>query len=64
LTKDIEAPRPKDTDQHDAQGQPIREPVSDTDARLAYVAVTRTRHHLDLGGLSWINTHSTEASAG
>ncbi|WP_445529496.1 UvrD-helicase domain-containing protein [Streptomyces cyslabdanicus] len=48
---------PKDTDQHDAQGRPIPEPVSDTDARLAYVAVTRARHHLDLGGLSWINTH-------
>ncbi|MFF7723712.1 UvrD-helicase domain-containing protein [Streptomyces luteogriseus] len=50
-------PPPKDTDQHDAQGRPIPEPVSDTDARLAYVAVTRARHHLDLGGLSWINTH-------
>ncbi|MER6563482.1 UvrD-helicase domain-containing protein [Streptomyces sp. NPDC001027] len=50
-------PPPKDTDQHDAQGRPIPEPVSGTDARLAYVAVTRGRHHLDLGGLSWINTH-------
>ncbi|MEY9490910.1 superfamily I DNA/RNA helicase [Streptomyces calvus] len=45
-------PPPKDSDQHDAQGQPIPEPVSSTDARLAYVAVTRARHHLDLGGLS------------
>lgn len=27
--------------------------VSDTDARLAYVAVTRARHQLDLGGLAW-----------
>ncbi|WP_405669580.1 UvrD-helicase domain-containing protein [Streptomyces sp. NBC_01530] len=52
-------PPPKDTDQHDAQGLPIPEPVSDTDARLAYVAVTRARQHLDLGGLSWINTHPT-----
>jgi hypothetical protein len=25
------------------------------EARLAYVAVTRARHHLDLGGLSWID---------
>ncbi|AZQ40161.1 DNA helicase [Streptomyces cyaneochromogenes] len=56
-------PPPKDTDQHDAQGQPIPEPISDTDARLAYVAVTRARHHLDLGGLSWINTHPTALSA-
>ncbi len=57
-------PPPKDTDQHDAQGRPIPEPVNDTDARLAYVAVTRARHHLDLGGLSWINTHPTTASSG
>ncbi|UNZ18055.1 UvrD-helicase domain-containing protein [Streptomyces sp. 891-h] len=27
--------------------------VSDADARLAYVAVTRARHQLDLGGLAW-----------
>jgi superfamily I DNA/RNA helicase len=56
-------PPPKDTDQHDAQGRPIPEPVSDTDARLAYVAVTRARRHLDLGGLSWINTHPTMCNA-
>ena len=48
-------PPPKDTDQHDDQGRPIPEPVNDTDARLAYVAVTRARQHLDLGGLSWID---------
>ncbi|TQJ55978.1 UvrD-helicase domain-containing protein [Streptomyces sp. SLBN-115] len=50
-------PEPKDTDQHDAQGRPIPESVSDTDARLAYVAVTRARSRLDLGGLSWIDRH-------
>ena len=50
-------PPPKDTDQHDDQGRPVPEPVNDTDARLAYVAVTRARQHLDLGGLSWITTH-------
>ncbi|WP_406318558.1 UvrD-helicase domain-containing protein [Streptomyces sp. NBC_00118] len=49
-------PPPKDTDQLDAQGQPIPEPINETDARLAYVAVTRARHRLDLGGLSWIDT--------
>ncbi|MCZ4607719.1 UvrD-helicase domain-containing protein [Streptomyces sp. Lzd4kr] len=54
-------PAPKDTDDRDAQGQPIPGPVSDTDARLAYVAVTRAREHLDLGGLSWINTHPTSS---
>jgi hypothetical protein len=33
------------------------EPIDDAEARLAYVAVTRTRHCLDLGGLSWIHDH-------
>ncbi|MFF7043695.1 UvrD-helicase domain-containing protein [Streptomyces massasporeus] len=56
-------PPPKNTDQHDAHGRPIPQPVSDTDARLAYVAVTRGRHHLDLGGLSWIGTHPTTPPA-
>lgn len=31
--------------------------VGRRDARLAYVAVTRARRHLDLGGLSWIESH-------
>ncbi|MFD7296760.1 UvrD-helicase domain-containing protein [Streptomyces sp. NPDC059897] len=31
--------------------------VSDSEARLAYVAVTRARTRLDLGGLSWLDTH-------
>lgn len=56
-------PPPKDTDQLDAKGHPIPEPVSDTDARLAYVAVTRARQQLDLGGLSWIDKHLAAASA-
>jgi superfamily I DNA/RNA helicase len=54
-------PEPKGTDQHDSQGRPIPEPVSDTDARLAYVAVTRARSRLDLGGLSWIDSHPDAA---
>ncbi|MFE7834751.1 UvrD-helicase domain-containing protein [Streptomyces sp. NPDC057474] len=33
------------------------EPIDDSEARLAYVAVTRTRQRLDLGGLSWIHDH-------
>lgn len=33
------------------------DPIDDTDARLAYVAVTRARQRLDLGGLSWIRDH-------
>ena len=50
-------PPPKDSDQQDAEGRPIPEPVNDTDARLAYVAITRARNGLDLGGLSWIDDH-------
>ncbi|MFJ8062922.1 UvrD-helicase domain-containing protein [Streptomyces sp. NPDC096142] len=48
---------PKDTDQQDAAGRPLPGPIDGADARLAYVAVTRTRSHLDLGGLSWIHDH-------
>ncbi|MGI5453578.1 UvrD-helicase domain-containing protein [Streptomyces sp. CA-249302] len=57
-------PPPKDTDEHDAQGRPIPEPVNDSDARLAYVAVTRARQQLDLGGLSWIDTWFTMSGGG
>ncbi len=48
---------PKDTDQQDSQGRPIPGPIDDSEARLAYVAVTRARAHLDIGGLSWVNAH-------
>ncbi|MGW7406823.1 UvrD-helicase domain-containing protein [Streptomyces sp. NPDC054833] len=54
-------PPPPDTDQQDDCGRPIPEPVSDTDARLAYVAVTRARRQLDLGGLAWIEDHPAAA---
>ncbi|EGG48300.1 putative DNA helicase [Streptomyces griseoaurantiacus M045] len=33
------------------------DPIDDAEARLAYVAVTRARQRLDLGGLSWIHDH-------
>ncbi|WP_371582950.1 hypothetical protein [Streptomyces sp. NBC_01314] len=29
--------------------------INESEARLAYVAVTRTRQRLDLGGLSWVS---------
>ncbi|WP_369369109.1 UvrD-helicase domain-containing protein (plasmid) [Streptomyces sp. CG4] len=48
---------PKDSDQEDANGCPRPRPIEDSEARLAYVAVTRTRHHLDMVGLSWIDHH-------
>jgi superfamily I DNA/RNA helicase len=48
---------PKDSDQHDDTGRPVPGPIDDSEARLAYVAVTRTRRRLDIGGLSWIHDH-------
>lgn len=48
---------PKDSDQKDDNGRPVPGPIDDAEARLAYVAVTRTRNRLDLGGLCWIHDH-------
>ncbi|MGX1886915.1 UvrD-helicase domain-containing protein [Streptomyces sp. NPDC055287] len=48
---------PRDTDRQDAQGRPVPGPIDNAEARLAYVAVTRARARLDLGGLSWIHHH-------
>jgi hypothetical protein len=49
---------PEDPDQElDTTGEPLPGPIDPAEARLAYVAVTRARARLDLGGLSWINRH-------
>ncbi|MGH3974947.1 MAG: UvrD-helicase domain-containing protein [Pseudonocardiaceae bacterium] len=48
---------PEDPENVDAMGEPLPCKIDEAEARLAYVAVTRARHHLDLGGLSWINRH-------
>lgn len=48
---------PRDSGQHDDTGRAVPAPIDDSEARLAYVAVTRTRQRLDLGGLSWIHNH-------
>ncbi|MFM9458144.1 UvrD-helicase domain-containing protein [Streptomyces europaeiscabiei] len=48
---------PKDSDQLDDTGHAMPGPIDDGEARLAYVAVTRTRRRLDIGGLSWIENH-------
>jgi superfamily I DNA/RNA helicase len=45
-------PQPKDPNSGTSAADQAPE-VSGTDARLAYVAVTRARHQLDLGGLAW-----------
>ncbi|MBK3580470.1 UvrD-helicase domain-containing protein [Streptomyces sp. MBT65] len=48
---------PVDPEETDEDGNPLPGDIDDGEARLAYVAVTRARHQLDLGGLSWINEH-------
>jgi superfamily I DNA/RNA helicase len=48
---------PLDSEDVDEDGEPIPGPIDDAEARLAYVAVTRARHRLDLGGLGWIDGH-------
>lgn len=50
--------RPRDDHAGDHTGTPAQpDPIDDAEARLAYVAVTRTRQRLDLGGLNWIHNH-------
>ncbi len=48
---------PEDPENVDSAGEPLPGEIDEAEARLAYVAVTRARHRLDLGGLSWINRH-------
>ncbi|MFB7555488.1 UvrD-helicase domain-containing protein [Streptomyces brevispora] len=48
---------PADQEETDAEGNPLPGDIDDAEARLAYVAVTRARHQLDIGGLGWINQH-------
>ncbi|RXS65097.1 ATP-dependent helicase [Streptomyces sp. TM32] len=48
---------PDDLDERGEDGAPLPGPVDIGEARLAYVAVTRARSLLDIGGLSWINGH-------
>ncbi|MFL6113093.1 MAG: UvrD-helicase domain-containing protein [Catenulispora sp.] len=55
---------PLDSDDVDSDGEPIPGPIDDGEARLAYVAVTRARHRLDLGGLGWIDGHPDGRPAG
>ncbi|WP_239153919.1 3'-5' exonuclease [Amycolatopsis sp. FDAARGOS 1241] len=50
-------PEPVDPENTTVDGDPIPAEIEPAEARLAYVAVTRAQHRLDLGGLSWINQH-------
>ncbi|MFD9636844.1 3'-5' exonuclease, partial [Streptomyces violascens] len=48
---------PRGTDTTDPSGNSTPGPVNNAEARLAYVAVTRSRTQLDIGGLGWIHGH-------
>jgi hypothetical protein len=50
-------PEPTDPEEVDLAGNPLPGEIEPEEARLAYVAVTRAQHQLDMGGLSWINQH-------
>jgi AAA domain-containing protein/UvrD-like helicase family protein len=50
-------PPPGDEDRKDDDGNPLPGPIDAGEARLSYVAVTRARYRLDLGGLTWIHHH-------
>ncbi|WP_329021516.1 UvrD-helicase domain-containing protein [Streptomyces sp. NBC_00690] len=54
ISTDFDPPLSKE---RDLEGNPLPGELSLDDARLAYVAVTRARQQLDLGGLAWINDH-------
>lgn len=55
---DFTEPKPQGEDKNDT---PTPGPIDDAEARLAYVAVTRARHRLDRGSLSWIDHHPAGA---
>lgn len=48
---------PAPSEETDAHGKPLPVPIQLEEARLAYVAVTRARQHLDPAGLAWLDTH-------
>jgi ATP-dependent exoDNAse (exonuclease V) beta subunit len=50
-------PRARGPRPHRRQRRPATRADRPRRARLAYVAVTRAQHHLDLSGLSWIHRH-------
>ena len=48
---------PQDSAAQEDASRALPGPIDDAEARLAYVAVTRTRQRLDTGGLSWVQDH-------
>jgi superfamily I DNA/RNA helicase len=56
IAADFARPNDSTADERTGATRPP-DPIDDAEARLAYVAVTRTRQCLDLGGLSWVHDH-------
>lgn len=46
---------PSRSDQYETAAGTTLQPIGDSEARLAYVAVTRTRRRLYIGGLAWVH---------
>lgn len=57
IADDFTEPAPSPDTPAAEDGTPQPGPIDAAEARLSYVAVTRARHHLDLGGLNWIHHH-------
>ncbi|MGC0420117.1 UvrD-helicase domain-containing protein [Embleya sp. AB8] len=55
ISEDFAECEPEDVEEDD--GRIYAGEILDTEARLAYVAVTRAQHRLDIGGLAWIDRH-------
>lgn len=55
---------PVDQEESDENGDPLPGDIDDAEARLAYVAVTRARHRLNIGGLGWSNQHPQGSPGG
>ncbi|MGW0819078.1 UvrD-helicase domain-containing protein [Streptomyces viridiviolaceus] len=63
IADDFARPNDRTADEQTGATRPP-DPIDDAEARLAYVAVTRTRQRLDLGGLSWIHDHPDGSPCG
>ncbi|MDT0382438.1 UvrD-helicase domain-containing protein [Streptomyces sp. DSM 42041] len=57
IADDFTEPAPSPDTPAAEDGTPQPGPIDTAEARLSYVAVTRARQHLDLGGLNWIDHH-------
>ncbi|MFE0577169.1 UvrD-helicase domain-containing protein [Streptomyces sp. NPDC058874] len=62
IADDFEPPTDDEPDHNHTQSAPPS--IDESEARLAYVAVTRARQRLDLGGLSWVTRQTNQTTQG